>query len=109
MFEAEVCSIDLIASDGSFTPMALDQRYPLISRGISVRAMGGKVSFPFRYARIAQTIGLQPFNKGYVWLNTSANLIIPNASMSALNTYIGGSYQQATSVITTTGMCPCHS
>lgn len=32
----------------------------------------------------------QPFNAGYIWLNTSSNEIIPNPSATVLNTYIGG-------------------
>ncbi|KAI0640797.1 beta-glucan synthesis-associated [Trametes meyenii] len=44
----------------------------------------------------------QPFNEGYVWFNTPDNLIILDLSISTLNSYIGGVYQQATSVVTET-------
>ncbi|OBZ79711.1 Beta-glucan synthesis-associated protein SKN1 [Grifola frondosa] len=43
-----------------------------------------------------------PFNAGYNWFNTSANLQIPNTTISELNSYKGGVYQQATSVVTQT-------
>lgn len=45
---------------------------------------------------------LQPFNQGYNWQNTSQNMIIPDTSISTLNTYQGGITQQATSVVTAT-------
>jgi len=51
---------------------------------------------------VSQSGQWAPFNAGYVWFNTSDNLIIANASASVLNTYTGGAYQQATSVVTQT-------
>lgn len=51
---------------------------------------------------VSQSGQWAPFNSGYVWFNTSENLIIADSDISVLNTYIGGQYQQATSVITTT-------
>ncbi|KZP16772.1 glycoside hydrolase family 16 protein [Athelia psychrophila] len=51
---------------------------------------------------VSQSAQWAPFNKAYVWDNSSANLIIPNPSISLLNTYIGGEDQQASSVVTTT-------
>ncbi|KAF7324805.1 Beta-glucan synthesis-associated protein [Mycena kentingensis (nom. inval.)] len=50
----------------------------------------------------SQSAQWAPFNNGYVWFNTSENLIIYDESVSFLNTYIGGVYQQATSVVTDT-------
>ncbi|KAJ7864983.1 glycoside hydrolase family 16 protein [Mycena olivaceomarginata] len=47
-------------------------------------------------------ISCQPFNAAYVWFNTSDNLIIPDPTASVLNTYTGGAFQQATSVVTQT-------
>lgn len=47
---------------------------------------------------------VQPFNNEYHWFNTSANLIIPDTTISEQNSYIGGAYQQATSVVTQTSM-----
>ncbi|KAF7315039.1 Glycoside hydrolase family 16 protein [Mycena indigotica] len=51
--------------------------------------------------QVSQSGQWAPFNNGYVWFNTSDNLVIANPSLSELNTYIGGAYQQATSVVTT--------
>ncbi|KAJ7040799.1 glycoside hydrolase family 16 protein [Mycena alexandri] len=51
---------------------------------------------------VSQSGQWAPFNAAYVWFNTSDNLIIANASASVLNTYTGGAYQQATSVVTQT-------
>lgn len=45
---------------------------------------------------------VKPFNAGYVWFNTSDNLVIADTSITAQNTYTGGAYQQATSVVTQT-------
>ncbi|CAL1695543.1 unnamed protein product [Somion occarium] len=44
----------------------------------------------------------QPFNAEYKWLNTTDNLVIPNTTLSFLNPYRGGAFQQATSVVTET-------
>ncbi|KAJ7500010.1 beta-glucan synthesis-associated protein [Mycena latifolia] len=51
---------------------------------------------------VSQSGQWAPFNAGYVWFNTSDNLVIANPDISNLNTYIGGAYQQATSVVTQT-------
>ncbi|KIY69736.1 glycoside hydrolase family 16 protein [Cylindrobasidium torrendii FP15055 ss-10] len=51
---------------------------------------------------VSQSGQWSPFNAGYVWDNSSANLIIADSSISRLNTYIGGSTQQATSVVSET-------
>ncbi|KIY45768.1 glycoside hydrolase family 16 protein [Fistulina hepatica ATCC 64428] len=51
---------------------------------------------------VSQSCQWGPFNYEYAWFNTSENLIIPNASISKLNTYTGGIYQQATSVVSKT-------
>ena len=45
---------------------------------------------------------MQPFNHGYIWLNTSENEIIPDPSISQQNTFTGSVTQQATSVVTAT-------
>lgn len=52
--------------------------------------------------QVSQSAQWAPFNAGYIWKNTSENEIIPNPSLTALNTYIGGVEQQATSGVTTT-------
>jgi len=51
---------------------------------------------------VSQSGQWAPFNAGYEWFNTSANLIIPDPDTSVLNPYQGGVYQQATSVVTDT-------
>ncbi|ESK95066.1 glycoside hydrolase family 16 protein [Moniliophthora roreri MCA 2997] len=51
---------------------------------------------------VSQSAQWAPFNDKYVWKNTSDNLIINDATISKLNTYIGGKTQQATSVATQT-------
>ncbi|THH34124.1 hypothetical protein EUX98_g167 [Antrodiella citrinella] len=52
--------------------------------------------------QVSQSGQWAPFNNEYVWFNTTENLIIPDPTISALNGYIGGAYQQATSVVTDT-------
>ncbi|KZP15520.1 glycoside hydrolase family 16 protein [Athelia psychrophila] len=51
---------------------------------------------------VSQSGQWAPFNSGYVWFNTTENMIIPDLDISTFNSYTGGQYQQATSVITTT-------
>ncbi|KAJ7042400.1 beta-glucan synthesis-associated protein [Mycena alexandri] len=52
--------------------------------------------------QVSQSAQWGPFNNEYIWFNTSDNLIIPDPANSVLNTYIGGAFQQATSVVTNT-------
>ncbi|KAJ6621580.1 beta-glucan synthesis-associated protein [Mycena sp. CBHHK59/15] len=52
--------------------------------------------------QVSQSAQWAPFNNEYIWFNNSDNLIIPNLVNSTLNTYIGGAFQQATSVVTQT-------
>ncbi|KAJ7099618.1 beta-glucan synthesis-associated protein [Mycena crocata] len=52
--------------------------------------------------QVSQSAQWAPFNDKYIWFNTSDNLIIPDLVNSELNTYIGGAFQQATSVVTQT-------
>ncbi|KAJ7152187.1 glycoside hydrolase family 16 protein [Mycena crocata] len=51
---------------------------------------------------VSQSGQWAPFNAGYVWLNDTDNLVIADPEKSFFNTYIGGAYQQATSVVTQT-------
>jgi len=51
---------------------------------------------------VSQSGQWAPFNDQYQWFNTSNNLIIPDVSVSTLNTYMGGAFQQATSVVSLT-------
>ena len=53
---------------------------------------------------VVNLLARQPFNANYAWFNTSDNLIIPDTSISAQNTYTGAAYQQASSVVTQTSM-----
>jgi beta-glucanase (GH16 family) len=80
------------AEDGSFVGRAAPE-IDVFEAQISGTPLTGFVS---------QSAQWGPFNAEYVWSNTSANLIIPNATISTLNTYTGGAYQQATSVVTMT-------
>ncbi|KAF8213214.1 glycoside hydrolase family 16 protein [Mycena galopus ATCC 62051] len=52
--------------------------------------------------QVSQSAQWAPFNNEYIWFNTSENLIIPDLTNSILNSYMGGSFQQATSVVTNT-------
>ncbi|KII93777.1 glycoside hydrolase family 16 protein [Plicaturopsis crispa FD-325 SS-3] len=51
---------------------------------------------------VSQSAQWAPFNAEYSWFNTTDNLIIPNATSSQLNSYTGGVFQQATSVVSIT-------
>ncbi|KAJ6551470.1 beta-glucan synthesis-associated [Mycena capillaripes] len=55
-----------------------------------------------KYKTVKERYRNLPFNAGYVWFNTSDNLVIADPTISAQNTYLGGAYQQATSVVTKT-------
>ncbi|KAF7320123.1 Glycoside hydrolase family 16 protein [Mycena kentingensis (nom. inval.)] len=52
--------------------------------------------------QVSQSCQWAPFNNEYKWFNTSDNLIIPNLETSVLNSYLGGAFQQATSVVSDT-------
>ncbi|CAK5262386.1 unnamed protein product [Mycena citricolor] len=52
--------------------------------------------------QVSQSAQWAPFDASYQWSNTSANMIIPDTTLSSQNTYSGGIYQQAASVLTTT-------
>ncbi|KAI0695120.1 glycoside hydrolase family 16 protein [Cytidiella melzeri] len=52
--------------------------------------------------QVSQSGQWAPFNAEYEWLNTTANLIIPNETSTYLNPYQGAVYQQATSSLTYT-------
>jgi beta-glucanase (GH16 family) len=51
---------------------------------------------------VSQSAQWAPFNKEYVWDNSSTNLNIVDPTISTFNTYVGGPLQQASSVITKT-------
>ncbi|KIY50386.1 SKN1-domain-containing protein [Fistulina hepatica ATCC 64428] len=52
--------------------------------------------------QVSQSAQWAPFNHGYIWDNTSDNLILANPAISALNGFTGSATQQATSVVTET-------
>ncbi|KZP08762.1 glycoside hydrolase family 16 protein [Athelia psychrophila] len=52
------------------------------------------------FGQVSQSGQWAPFTGGYIWPNTSANLIIPTSSISVQNPYRGESNPQATSVVT---------
>jgi len=51
---------------------------------------------------VSQSSQWGPFNARYEWFNTTSNLEIIDSEMSFLNTYKGGVYQQASSVVSYT-------
>lgn len=51
---------------------------------------------------VSQSAQFAPFNAEYTWFNTTDNLIIPDPSLTTLNSYKGGVYQQAVSSVTIT-------
>lgn len=51
---------------------------------------------------VSQSGQWAPFNIKYQWQNTSDNLMIVDPTVSVLNTYLGGAYQQASSVVSKT-------
>lgn len=51
---------------------------------------------------VSQSAQFGPFNAQYAWFNTSANLIINDPTVTKLNSYMGGVYQQATSGVSQT-------
>ncbi|KIY46300.1 glycoside hydrolase family 16 protein [Fistulina hepatica ATCC 64428] len=51
---------------------------------------------------VSQSGQWAPFDKAYVWHNTSETYHIVNSSNSILNSYLGGVYQEASSVISYT-------
>ncbi|CAE7071772.1 unnamed protein product [Rhizoctonia solani] len=51
---------------------------------------------------VSQSGQWAPFNAAFVWDNSSTNLVIPDATKSKLNTFVGNEWQQTTSVVTDT-------
>ncbi|RDB19924.1 Beta-glucan synthesis-associated protein KRE6 [Hypsizygus marmoreus] len=52
--------------------------------------------------QVSQSAQFAPFNRAWIWQNTTENMIVPNPSVSQQNTFIGSATQQATSVVTDT-------
>jgi beta-glucanase (GH16 family) len=61
----------------------------------------GLVSDGTLFGQVSQSSQWAPFNEAYHWLNTSANLVIPNTTETYLNPYVGGAYQQSASALST--------
>jgi beta-glucanase (GH16 family) len=51
---------------------------------------------------VSQSSQVAPFDASYQWNNASENYKIGNSSRTALNTYLGGVFQQAVSAVTAT-------
>jgi len=51
---------------------------------------------------VSQSCQWAPFDYQYAWDNTTENLIIADDTISHLNEYLGGQFQEASSVITET-------
>ncbi|PBK78840.1 glycoside hydrolase family 16 protein [Armillaria solidipes] len=79
-------------SDGSFVGRSAPE-IDIFEGQITGDPLSGQVSQSGQWA---------PFNKGYIWDNSSDNLFIQDPSISVQNTYLGGVTQQATSVVTNT-------
>ncbi|TFK37328.1 beta-glucan synthesis-associated protein [Crucibulum laeve] len=52
--------------------------------------------------QVSQSAQWAPFNAQYTWFNTTDNLIIYDADVTTLNTYMGAAFQQATSSVSET-------
>ncbi|KAG9089582.1 hypothetical protein FRC06_001478 [Ceratobasidium sp. 370] len=57
---------------------------------------------------VSQSGQWAPFNYAYHWFNTSENIQIYNETITELNEYVGGAYQQSTSGVTITNQ-ECYS
>ncbi len=79
-----------------------DHRRPIDGPGLSECAMGAVrrvVRFPLLNVTRSSVIDVI-WRCRYTWLNTSDNLIIPDTTLTVLNPYKGGVFQQATSGVT---------
>ncbi|KAI0270556.1 glycoside hydrolase family 16 protein [Gloeopeniophorella convolvens] len=47
--------------------------------------------------QVSQSLQLAPFNAEYAWQNTSSNLYIGDPTVTSLNAYVGGAFQQTAS------------
>ncbi|KAF9452398.1 glycoside hydrolase family 16 protein [Macrolepiota fuliginosa MF-IS2] len=55
-------------------------------------------------ADVSQSAQWAPFNRAYIWDNSSDNLIIADPTITAQNPFVGSATQQATSVTTNTDL-----
>ncbi|KAF9527794.1 beta-glucan synthesis-associated [Crepidotus variabilis] len=52
--------------------------------------------------QVSQSAQWAPYNANFTWFNTTDNMNIANSTITFPNTYLGGEYQQATSIISLT-------
>ena len=64
--------------------------------------MGGEHRVLTTSTNLIHSVYFQPFNREYIWDNTSDNEVLADPSISALNDFKGSATQQATSVVTST-------
>ncbi|KAJ7062523.1 beta-glucan synthesis-associated [Mycena amicta] len=55
-----------------------------------------------KIGQVSQSAQFAPFDAGYAWSNSSDSMTIADPTLSHQNSYAGGVYQQASSVVTTT-------
>ena len=70
--------------------------------GITVCPMGGKLGVLGIVVENELTRSTQPFNAAYQWPNTTDNFNIVDPTITELNSYMGGAFQQAISGVTDT-------
>jgi beta-glucanase (GH16 family) len=104
-----------VHQDGTYVGRAapeIDLFEAQISAFTTGAPLSGQVSMSAQWAvsllRMHELVELtvdasQPFNAGYDWFNTSANLIIPDPNTTKMNLYTGSALQQATSGVVLTG------
>ncbi|KAF9016764.1 glycoside hydrolase family 16 protein [Hymenopellis radicata] len=81
-----------VHSDGTYVGRSAPE-IDILEATVTGRPLSGQVSQSGQWA---------PFNNNYVWDNSSANLIIDDPTISILNEFRGGEFQQSTSVVTDT-------
>ncbi|KJA25874.1 glycoside hydrolase family 16 protein [Hypholoma sublateritium FD-334 SS-4] len=81
-----------VHSDGTYVGRSAPE-IDIFEAQISGTPLSGQVSQSAQWA---------PFNYEYQWANTTDNYSIDNSTISILNTYMGGAFQQATSTVTET-------
>ncbi|KZT28041.1 glycoside hydrolase family 16 protein [Neolentinus lepideus HHB14362 ss-1] len=83
-------------SDGTYVGRSAPE-IDMFEAQISSLVPGGPIS-----GQVSQSAQWGPFNYNYEFFNTSDLYQIQNTDISAMNTYSGGIYQQATSTVTVT-------
>ncbi|KAH8099415.1 beta-glucan synthesis-associated [Cristinia sonorae] len=78
-----------VHSDGTYVGRSAPE-IDVFEAQVTGKPLAGEVSMSCQWA---------PFNAGYEWFNTTETLIIPDPEIAHLNSYAGGAFQQATSVV----------